>query len=69
MKIRFFLLPLVAVATIAGCNNFPKDSYAKDAMGEVNTPWGPAKWSAKEIATGKAALEAAKDAAPRLQKK
>ena len=66
---RYLILPLVALALVAGCNNFPKDSYAKDAMGEVNTPWGPAKWSAKEIATGKAAIEAAKDAAPRALRK
>jgi len=59
---RYLIAPLVVLALVAGCNNFPKDSYAKDAMGEVNTPWGPAKWSAKEIATGKAAIEAAKDA-------
>ena len=58
---RYLILPLVSLALVAGCNNFPKDSYAKDASGEVNTPWGPAKWSAKEIATGKAAIEAAKD--------
>jgi hypothetical protein len=69
MKTRLILLaPLIGAILLIGCQNFPKDAYAKDAMGEVNTPWGPAKWSAKEIATGKAAIEAAKDA-PKLLKK
>lgn len=65
---KYLILPLVSLVVFAGCQNFPKDAYAKDAMGEVNTPWGPAKWSAKEIATGKAAIEAAKEPAKIIRK-
>lgn len=65
---KYLLLPLFALAVLAGCNSFPKDSYGKKVRGLVNTPWGPSEWSADELATGKAAIEAAKDA-PRLIKK
>ena len=37
---KYFLLPLVALALVAGCNNFPKDSYAKDAMGRSKHTMG-----------------------------
>jgi ABC-type uncharacterized transport system auxiliary subunit len=53
MKTR--IAALLLVASLAGCHNFPKDSYGQGVKSTVNTPWGPSTLEVEIIATGSAA--------------
>lgn len=53
MKTR--LAALVIATLLAGCHNFPRDSYGQGVKSTVNTPWGPSTLEVEIIATGTAA--------------
>lgn len=53
MKTR--IAALVLVCSLAGCHNFPKDSYGQGVKSTINTPWGPSTLEVDIIATGTAA--------------
>ena len=53
MKTRIFAS--VLLASLAGCHNFPRDSYGQNVESTINTPWGPSTLKVGIIATGTAA--------------
>ncbi len=57
---KSLLLALIA-ASLAGCASVPKDTYIRGGKLVINTPWGPSTLEGEVIATGKAAIEAARD--------
>ena len=55
MKTPRIILIIAGAFGLAGCQNWPKDSYISGARSTVNTPWGPSTLEADVVATGKAA--------------
>ena len=56
-------LTILTVLVLCGCSNLPKDTYVRDGKVIINTPWGPSSIEGAVFATGKAAIEAAIEAA------